>query len=125
LHVATALRRRPRLARRPTAGAVKQRAEDVAQPADVAEVLEREPHLAGAGLRTRGAVAEAEATERAELAHLVVLLALLLVRQNRVRLADLLEPLGGLRIVPVRVGVVLLRQPAVRLLDVLRRRVLR
>jgi hypothetical protein len=47
----------------------------------------------------------------------VVLLALLVVRQHRVRLLDLLESLLGFGVVGVDVGVVLACQLAVRLLD--------
>src|SRR5690606_14357356 len=105
---------------------VEERAEQVAQPAEVAEVLEGKALLVdGARTRARRAPTEAEASERTHLAHLVVLPALLVVRQHRIRLADLLEPLGRLRIVGVRVGVVLLREPAVCLLDLIGARVLR
>src|SRR5690606_22015670 len=105
---------------------VEERAEQVAQPAEVAEVLEGKALLVdGARTRARRAPTEAEASERTHLAHLVVLPALLVVRQHRIRLADLLEPLGRLRIVGARGAVALLREPAVCLLDLIGARVLR
>ena len=49
---------------------------------------------------------------------LIVLLALLGIAQHVVRFVDLLEALGRLRVIGIAVGMVLLRQPAERLLDV-------
>src|SRR5690606_29677448 len=72
-----------------------------------------------------GTSAETEAAQRPHPAHLIVLLALRFVGEHRVRLADLLEALGGLRIVRVRVRMVLLRETAVRLLDLVGARALR
>src|SRR5699024_5322224 len=54
----------------------------------------------------------------------VVLLALLVIVEDRVGLTDLLELLLGLRIIGVMIGVVLARLGAVGLLDLLRARVL-
>src|SRR5690606_9799645 len=56
--------------------------------------------------------------ERPVFPHLVVLLPLLGVLQDRVRLPDLLEALGRLLISGVRVRVVLLRELPIGLLDV-------
>ena len=63
----------------------------------------------------------AEAAERAEAAHVVVLLALLGVAEDLVRLGDLLEALGGLGVALVLVRVVLLGELAVLLLDLVLR----
>ena len=52
----------------------------------------------------------------------VVVLALVGVAEDVVRLRDLLEALLGLRVARVLVGVVLARELAVRLLDLVRRR---
>jgi hypothetical protein len=64
----------------------------------------------------------AESSECAKAAHLVVLLALLLIAQDVVRLGDLLESIGRLRIALVRIGVVLLCETAIGLLDLFLRR---
>ena len=65
-----------------------------------------------------GAGAARPPVERAQAAHLVVLLPLLGVGEHAVRLGDLLEALGRLGVVGVGVRVVLLGEPAVRLLDI-------
>src|SRR5690606_35313198 len=67
----------------------------------------------------------AEPREGAVLAHLIVLLALVLVGEHGVRLGDLLEPLGRRLVVRVRVRVVLLGELPVCLLDLVRAGVLR
>jgi hypothetical protein len=67
-----------------------------------------EPRPAGAGI------------EGAQLPHRVVLLPLVRIGQHGVRLGDLLELLRGLRVVGIGVGMKLLGQPSVRLLDVRR-----
>jgi hypothetical protein len=92
----------PRL---PGAAAAEQVGQDVAERADV-------------GPERRGVEAKAAAAEHAAG---VVLLALVLVGQDRVRLLDLLEALLGGRVIGVRVGVVLTRKLAVGLLDLLLR----
>src|SRR5207249_3409448 len=57
------------------------------------------------------------ARERSIAPQLVVLLPLVRVAQDVVRLVDLLEAVGGLRIVGIAIGMVLLREAAKRLLD--------
>ena len=57
------------------------------------------------------------ALEGPQAAHLVVVLALVRIREHGVRLGDLLEALGRAGIVGIGVGMVLLGEPAVRLLD--------
>ena len=87
--------------------------EDVAHAGGVLEVeVPKAPEpAAGAGVRERAAAA-------------VVLLALLGVREHVVGLGDLLEARLGLLVVGVAVGVVLARELAVGLLDLLGRRLL-
>src|SRR5690606_20595019 len=83
---------------------------------DVAEVAlgepAPEPGRAATGAREAG---------RTEATKFVVLLAGVLVADHAVGLADLLEALLGPGVVGVRVGVVLAREPAVRLLDLVLR----
>src|SRR4029079_4332263 len=56
--------------------------------------------------------------------HLIVLLSLVGVGEHAVRLRNLLEALAGLCVVRIGIGMVLLGEPAIRLLDlVLARRV--
>src|SRR2546426_10728157 len=62
------------------------------------------------------------ARERSIAPQLVVLLPLVRVAQDVVRLVDLLEAVGGLRIVGITIGVVLLGEAAKRLLDLVGRR---
>src|SRR6185503_14410736 len=104
----------PRLAI-PTA---EHRAEDVAEPAESAEVhlLEaktaptsavRSASTVGARATARSSGAgAAESAECAKAAHLVVLFALLGVTEHLICLRDLLEALGGLRVVLILVRVV-------------------
>src|SRR5215207_4554567 len=123
--------RHGRLQIRPTGGTGSAAAPPTPeQPAEqvpeIAEVLEADP----AGEPTLEPAATARGSTRAEprrghVAHLVVLLALVLVAQDVVRRRDLLEPVLGLRVPGVRVGVVLLRELAVGLFDLGRARVLR
>src|SRR5690606_31897389 len=82
------------------AAAVEDGAEDVAETAEVAKVLEAEPRIATGGgvgpgsLTARAGAARSAEPEIAEriATHGVVLLALRVVRQHGIRLADLLEP---------------------------------
>jgi hypothetical protein len=112
------------------AGAAGERTEQVAEVADV-EVLE--PDAATAGEPPAGEAAPLEApsgaarTEpgRGHVADLVVLLALVLVANDVVCRRDLLEALLGCSVTRVGVGVVALRELAVRLLDLGLRGVLR
>src|SRR5262249_54585865 len=57
----------------------------------------------------------------AGVAELVVLFALGLIRQNVVSLLHFLEFLGGLRVVPIHIGMVLANELAVCLLDLVLR----
>src|SRR5918996_5161877 len=93
------------------------RREQVAEPAERAQVgnVEVPAEIAG-----RPHAAAAIPRERPVAAQLVVLLPLGGVAQDVVRLADLLEPLGGVGVVRIPVGVVLLGEPAKRLLDFVR-----
>jgi hypothetical protein len=84
---------------------------------DVAEAAGERPRIEAAE-----AARPAAGRERARAA--VVLLALLGIGQDVVRLGDLLEALLRLLVPLVRVGVVLPRELAVALLDLIRRRVL-
>ena len=123
------------LARSP-AGAAEHGAEQVTEPAEATDVevesgvrVHTGPgpgtgwrpatRATGAGRRT------AAVTERAQPAHVVVLLPLLDVPDHLVRLGDLLEAVGGLGIVLVRVRMVSLRQSPIGLLDVVLARVRR
>src|SRR6185437_1991165 len=112
-----------------TAAAAEHRAEEVAQPAeaDVSEILEPEI-LRVSGARTEWRASPrlpsrpalpacAKPAEGAELAHLVVLLPLLGVAQHLVRIRDLFEALGGFGVARIFVRVVLRRELAVLLLD--------
>src|ERR1022692_1378718 len=113
---------RPRLLVR---AAAEHPAEKVAEPPAGApwraaeEVTEVEPALAAA---RRSRHPDAAAAEQGP--GVVVLLAPLLVRQHVVRLGDLLEALLGRRVALVGIGVVLAGELAVRLLDLVGRRVL-
>src|SRR6185503_2625450 len=96
---------------------------DVGAAFGTARTRATERRASGATLRTTSAGATTEATERTELAHLVVLFALVSIAQDLIRLRDLLEALGGLGIVRVFVRVMLRGELPIRLLDlVLRRR---
>src|SRR5207247_2841959 len=95
-----------------TAPTAEDRREDVPQPAERAEIGEIEidgpPRTLGRPRCSRiGAIAP----------QLVILPPLVGVAQDVVRLVDLLEALGRLRVAGVAVGVVLLGEPATRLLD--------
>ena len=107
LEIAPALRGRPRARAAPAAALVEDPREDVGERAEV-------------GARGAAGGAAGAARERVHPAA-VVPLALLRVRQDVVGLGDLLELLLGPRLL-VRVRVVLARELAVRLLDLLRRR---
>src|SRR6266508_4448204 len=100
-------------------------AEQVPQVADVTEtnVLEPDPS-SGSRAAPTGEAAGPEA-RGGHVPDLVVLLALVLVADDVVSRRDLLEPLLGGLVSGVGVGVVLLRELAVRLLDLRLRRVLR
>src|SRR5690606_14704685 len=116
-------------ARRPSrasAAEAENPSEAVTESAETAEVLEAEG--LGRPSPRRGSSARpepAEPTEAAELPYLVVLLALRLVGEHRVRLGDLLEAIGRTGIVGVRVRMVLFGELAIRLLDLVGARVLR
>src|SRR5215218_6608959 len=103
-------------------------AEQVAeQVAEAAQVLDPDPGAAGEAAPAAREPAEAAAAERArgqQPAGLVVLGPLLGVGQHRVGPPDLLEPLLRRLVTLVGVGVVLLGELAVGLLDLGRRRVL-
>src|SRR6185436_2436096 len=123
LEIRAARRSRTAAATRPT----EQPAEQVAE---VTQVLE--PHAAGetTGESAAGGTATAREPARAEpggghVAHLVVLLALLVVAEHVVCGRDLLEPILRVLVPGVGVGVVLLGKLAIRLLDLGRGRVLR
>ncbi len=111
--------------RSPTPAAAPHPAEQTTeQVVDVRVVAhEREALGATASAGTRAA-AEARC-HRPEAAHLVVLLALLRVAEHVVGGRDLLEPLLGLHVALVRVGVMLTSELAVRLRDLLRGRAFR
>ena len=68
--------------------------------------------------RAAGARAPRPTVERAQPPHLVVLLPLLGVREHAVGFRDLLETLGGRRVVGVGVRMILLGEAPIRLLDV-------
>src|SRR5450756_1761259 len=108
------------------------RAEEIAEPAQTTdvEVLEVDGlrTVTGAPVRTSAARGSAAATktseatvESAEPPHLIVLLPLFGIAKDVVRLRDLLEALGFLRVAGVRVGMVLLGELAIRLLDLVLR----
>src|SRR6266540_243684 len=102
-------------------------AEQVAQVADVADVAEPEVLEPDPPSSSRAAPTGEAAGPEARGGHvpdLVVLLALVLVADDIVSRRDLLEPLLGGLVSGVGVGVVLLRELAVRLLDLRLRRVL-
>src|SRR5205085_216676 len=109
------------LGTRAAAAPPENRREEIAEPAERAQIGEVELH-AGAPGRARPTPAAPGAGERAVAAQLVVLLPLLGIAQHVVRFVDLLEALRGLRLVGVTVGMVLLREPAKRLLDLVRGR---
>src|SRR5213080_1706067 len=94
--------------------------EQVAEPAERAEIREIEVDPPGAG-RT-GASAPTRARVRAIASQLIVSLALVRIAQHIVRLVDLLEALRRLSVVGIAIGMVLLREPAERLLDLVHRR---
>jgi hypothetical protein len=100
--------------RAPPAAAVEQATEHVAQVADVLE-----PEGARGPARAAGPGATEHAAHRAQLADLVVFLALSGVADDVVGRRHLLEALLGGLVAGVRVGVVLAGQLAVRALDVL------
>ena len=106
------------------ASAIEYGTEDVAEPAQIVEGKPLPgPRRPGArGGRPSPVAPEAEG---AQAPHLVVLLALGGVGEHRVGLAHLLEPLGRRSVALVGVRMVSLRQPAIRLLDLLGRRLLR
>src|SRR5450759_2027808 len=108
------------------------RAEEIAEPAQTTdvEVLEVDGlrTVTGAPVRTSAARGSAAATkpseatvESAEPPHLIVLLPLFGIAKDVVRLRDLLEALGCLRVAGVRVGMILLGELAIRLLDLVLR----
>src|SRR5262249_26295889 len=74
-----------------------------------------------AAARTGAAGRTAKATERAKPPHLVVLLSLLGVAQYLIRLRDLLEGLGGFRVVRILIRVMLRGELAVLLFDLVLR----
>src|SRR5437867_148964 len=107
------------------AAAPEDRREDVAQAAEVGdvEVAVRRTAAAApcAGPPPAATAKAARAGERAIPAQLIVFLALLGVAQDVVRFIDLLEALGGLRIVGIAVRVMLFGQPPKGFLDFVRR----
>src|SRR3989441_227040 len=102
------------------AAAAEDRREDVAQPAERAEIGEIEISTLEGPPPTRP-----RARVRAVAPQLIVLPPLLSVAQDVVRLVDLLEALGRLRRAGAAAWMVLLGEPAKRLLDLIRRRRLR
>src|SRR6266480_4985314 len=99
------------------AAPTEDRREQVAQPTERAQIGHIE---VGIGAWCRPATAPVPLTgarERSIAPQLIVLLSLLRVAQDVVRLVDLLEAVGGLRIVGIAIGMVLLREAAKRLLD--------
>ena len=124
LEVGAALGARPAAT---ATGAPEHPAEQVAQIADVARL---EPNPAGepaeAAVRTAGSRTREPAAEPGgrHVAHPVVGLAFLFVAEHVVGGGDLLEPLLGVVVTGVRVGVVPLGELSVRLLDVRGARVL-
>src|SRR5262249_39066103 len=95
--------------------------EDVSQAAEIRNV-EVAAFLLGAPAAPTAAepAASSPAGKRTVAAQLIVLLALVNVAQHVVRLIDLLEAVGGLRVVGVAVRMVLLREAPERLLDLVR-----
>ena len=119
------------LCRRPptSTGRAEQPAQEIPEVADVGALeplTEREALDADASTARAAWTSGPEATEPrgGHVAHLVVLLALLLVAQHFVGGRDVLEAILGLLVARVRIGVVLLGQLAVGLLDVRGRGVL-
>jgi len=78
--------------------------------------LSRRAHLRHATI-CRRRIHRNPSVERTETTHFVVLFALLRIAQNVVRFRDFLEALRCLRVGRVRIGMVLLRELAVGLLD--------
>src|SRR5207249_4957017 len=72
--------------------------------------------------RRTGASAPTRARVRAIASQLIVSLALVRIAQHIVRLVDLLEALRRLSVVGIAIGMVLLGEPAERLLDLVHRR---
>src|SRR6266487_801708 len=95
--------------------ATKDRREDVAEAAKIGDI--EVAAVLGRGTPTAAALG----AERAVAAHLIVFLPLVSVAEHVVRFVDLLEALGGLRMVGTAVGMVLLGQPPEGLLDFVRR----
>src|SRR5205085_7330246 len=107
--------------------ATEETPEEIAQIADVADV---DALVARASTGTRSSCAGEPTREAADaggrhLPNLVVLLALLLVPDHVVRGGDLLEALLRLLVAGVGIGMVLLRELAIGLLDLVLGRVLR
>src|SRR6266511_4215727 len=108
----------------PASASTGEHAEQVADPPDVSEVIERKAlHPNASSPWTRPT--ESAESRRSHLPDLVVLPALFLVGEDVVRRGDLLEAILRLLVPGVGVRVVFLSQLAVGLLDVPRRRVLR
>jgi hypothetical protein len=106
-----------RLHRRRLLAAAEDGGEQVAQAAQApepAEVELLEAHLARAAATP---LLEPATAERAELAHGVVLLALLGIAQDGIGFRDLLEALGRGLVTGVGVGVILLGEPPIGLLE--------
>src|SRR5207237_5702125 len=110
------------LGTRAAAAPPENRREEIAEPAERAQIGEVELHAGAPGRAARPTPAAPGARERPVAAQLIVLLPLLGIAQHVVRFVDLLEALRGLRLVRVTVGMVLLREPAKRLLDLVRGR---
>src|SRR5439155_17492052 len=111
---------------RPASASARTTEHPAEQVGEVADVHRFVPEPAGPSLEARATCARepsAEATG-AHLAHTVVGGALLLITEDVVRGGDLLEPLLGLGVAGVRIGVVLLRELPIGLLDLGRGRVL-
>src|SRR5690606_9357555 len=101
---------------------IEDRAEQVAQPSESAQIFKGEATAPTRSCACEAACPRTRATHRREgpvAAHLVVLLSLRLVAEDRIRFRDLLEALCRRFIVRVRIRVVLLRELAVCLLDLI------
>jgi hypothetical protein len=97
-----------------TSAEIEDRAEQIAESARICQILEAKPARLPCTAWGTGS-AETETAETAEAAHLIVLLALLLVRQNTIRFRYVLELLGRLGVVRICVRMIPLGKLAVGL----------